>query len=131
MTCIEDQPGQDPTTSTEDATLHWFTYIPALYVNHLPIFMILLIHTLLPSSPESCISHILITLSEASQVVLVVKNWPVNPGDVKDRGFFFLGQEDLLEKCMATNSSILAWKMPWKGKPDGLQSIGSQRTGHD
>ena len=43
--------------------------------------------SLLPSSPESCISHILISLSEASQVALVVKNWPASPGDVKDRGF--------------------------------------------
>ena len=87
MTCIEGQPGQDPTTSTEDASLHRLTYIPPLSANHLPIFMIPLIPTLLPSSPESCISHILISLSEASQVALVVKNWPANPGDIKDRGF--------------------------------------------
>ena len=42
-----------------------------------------------------------------------------------------LGQEDLLEKGMATHSSILAWKNPWTEKPGGLQSIGSQRVGHD
>ena len=87
VTCIEGQPGQDPTTSTKDASLHRLTYIPPLSANHLPIFMIPLIPTLLPSSPESCISHILISLSEASQVALVVKNWPANPGDIKDRGF--------------------------------------------
>ena len=80
------QPGQDPTTSTEDASLHRLTYIPPLSANHLPIFMIPLIPTLLPSSPESCISHILISLSEASQVALVVKNLPVNAGDNRDMG---------------------------------------------
>ena len=42
-----------------------------------------------------------------------------------------LGQEDLLEKEMATHSSILAWKIPWTEEPDRLQSIGSQSVGHD
>ena len=42
-----------------------------------------------------------------------------------------LGQEDLLEKEMATHSSILAWKIPWAEKPGRLQSMGSQRVGHD
>ena len=42
-----------------------------------------------------------------------------------------LGQEDLLEKWMATHSSILAWRTPWTGEPGGLQSMGLQRTGHD
>ena len=38
----------------------------------------------------------------------------------------FLGQEDPLEKEMATDSSILAWKIPWTEEPDGLPSMGSQ-----
>ena len=42
-----------------------------------------------------------------------------------------LGQEDLWEKEMATNSSTLAWKIPWTEEPGGLQSMGSQRVGHD
>ena len=42
-----------------------------------------------------------------------------------------LGQEDLLEKEMATHSSILAWKIPWAEEPGRLQSLGSQRVGHD
>ena len=42
-----------------------------------------------------------------------------------------LGQEDPLEKEMATHSSILAWRIPWREKPGGLQSTGSQRVGHD
>ena len=42
-----------------------------------------------------------------------------------------LGREDLLEKEMATYSSILAWKIPWMVEPGRLQSMGSQRVGHD
>ena len=40
-------------------------------------------------------------------------------------------REDLLEKEMATHSSILAWESPWTEEPGGLQSMGSQRVGHD
>ena len=42
-----------------------------------------------------------------------------------------LGQEDLLEKEMATHSSILAWKIPRTEKPGRLQSTGWQRVGHN
>ena len=42
-----------------------------------------------------------------------------------------LGREDPLEKEMATPSSTLAWKIPWTEKPGRLQSMGSQRVGHD
>ena len=42
-----------------------------------------------------------------------------------------LGQEDPLEKEMATHSSILAWKIPWTEEPRGLHSVGSQKVGHD
>ena len=42
-----------------------------------------------------------------------------------------LGQEDLLEKEMATRSSILAWRIPWMEEPGRLQSTGWQRVGHD
>ena len=42
-----------------------------------------------------------------------------------------LDWEDPLEKKMATHSSILAWRIPWTEEPDGLQSMGSQRVGHD
>ena len=42
-----------------------------------------------------------------------------------------LGQEDLLEKELITHSSILAWKIPWMEKPGRLQSMGSQRVGHN
>ena len=42
-----------------------------------------------------------------------------------------LGQEDPLEKKMATHSSILAWKIPWTEEPGRLQSMGLQRVGHE
>ena len=42
-----------------------------------------------------------------------------------------LGREDLLEKKMATHSSILAWKVPWMEEPGKLQSMGLQRVRHD
>ena len=42
-----------------------------------------------------------------------------------------LGQEDLLEKEMATHSSVLAWRIPWMEEPGRLQSMGSQRVRHN
>ena len=42
-----------------------------------------------------------------------------------------LGREDPLEKGTATRSSILAWRIPWREEPGGLQSMASQRGGHD
>ena len=45
--------------------------------------------------------------------------------------FQFLGGEDPLEAGMATDSSILVWRILWTEGPGGLQSMGSQRVGHD
>ena len=42
-----------------------------------------------------------------------------------------LGWEDPLEKGMTIHSSILAWKSPWIEEPGSLQSVGSQRVGHN
>ena len=42
-----------------------------------------------------------------------------------------LSEEDLLEKEMATHSSILTWEIPWMEEPGKLQSMGSQKVGHD
>ena len=50
-----------------------------------------------------------------------------NAGDL----VWSLGQEDPWEKGMVTYSSILAWRIPWTEEPGGLESIGSQRVGHD
>ena len=57
----------------------------------------------------------------------VEKNSPANAGDMGS----FSGQEDPLEKEMATDSSSLAWKIPGTEKPGGLQFMGSQRVGCD
>ena len=53
-----------------------------------------------------------------------------NPSAMQETWVWFLGQEDLLEKEMATHSSIFAWKIPWTEEPDG-QSMELQRVGHD
>ena len=50
---------------------------------------------------------------------------------VRETRVWSLGQEDPLEKEIATHSSTLAWKIPWTDKPGRLQSMGSQRVGHD
>ena len=54
-----------------------------------------------------------------------------NAGDLKEMRVWSLGQEDPLELEMTTQSSILAWEIPWTEQPGGLQSMGSQRVGHD
>ena len=78
----------------------------------------------------------------------VVKNLPANVGDTglvqEDSAYrkanlpamnktcvLSLGQEDPLEKGMATHLSIPAWRIPWIEEPGRLQSMGSQRVGHD
>ena len=78
---------------------------------------------------EVCIQFEFFRVSSgASQLALVVKNQPANAGDVRDAQA--LGGEDPMEKEMATHSSILGWRIPWRQEPDGLWSIGSQRVGH-
>ena len=57
----------------------------------------------------------------------LVKNLPA----MQETPVQFLGEEDPLEKGMATHSSILAWRIPQTEEPGGLQSVGWQRGGHD
>ena len=66
-------------------------------------------------------------LMQASLVAQMVKNLPA----VQETQVQSLGQDDPLQKGMATHSSILAWKVPWTEKPGRLQPMGSQRVGHD
>ena len=54
-----------------------------------------------------------------------------NPFAMKATLVQSLGQEDPLGKEMATHSSTLAWRIPWTEESDGLQSIESQRVGHN
>ena len=56
-----------------------------------------------------------------------VKNPPAMQ-EIQETHVQSLGQKEPLEKEMATHSSILAWNIPWTEKPDGLQSMGSQRV---
>ena len=69
----------------------------------------------------NCIVH------RASLVAQRVKRLPA----MQETWVRSLGQEDPLEKEMATHSSTLAWKIPWTEKPGKQQSMGSQRVGHD
>ena len=57
----------------------------------------------------------------------MVKNLPA----VQEKRVQSLGQEDLLEKRMATHSKTLAWRSPWTEEPDGLQPTKSQRVGNN
>ena len=54
-----------------------------------------------------------------------------NPPEMLETWIRSLGWEDPLQKGMATHSSILAWRFPWTDEPGRLQSLGSQRVGHD
>ena len=48
--------------------------------------------------------------------------------EAEETGVRSLGQEDSLEECMTTHSSILAWKIPWTEEPGGLQSMGHKES---
>ena len=67
------------------------------------------------------------TQLRASLVAQTVKNPPA----MQESPVQSQGQEDPLENKMATHSSILAWRIPQTEEPDRLQSMGSQRVGHD
>ena len=54
-----------------------------------------------------------------------------NPSGMKETQVESLGQEDLLQKGMATHSGILVWRIPWMEESGELQSTGSQTVGHD
>ena len=71
---------------------------------------------------EKCLAHNL-----SSMVAQTVKNLPA----VQETWVQSLGQEDPLEKGMATHSSILAWKIPWTKEFGGLQSMGLLRVRND
>ena len=77
-----------------------------------------MIHNLTGLKGDACIS---------SLVAQTVKCLPT----MQETWVQSLSREDLLEKEMSTPSSILAWKIPWTEEPGGLQSMGSQRVGHD
>ena len=69
----------------------------------------------------------MVATKEASLVAQTVKRLPA----MWETQVQSLGREDPLEKEMAAHSSILAWKIPWTEEPGRLQSMGSQRVGHN
>ena len=69
----------------------------------------------------------LVLIMGTSQGALMVKNLPA----MQETRVRLLSQEYPLEEDMATHSSILIWRIPWTEEPGGLQSMGSQRVGHD
>ena len=75
---------------------------------------------------NTAIEPFLLAFLLASLVARSVRSLPAVETRVRS-----LGGEDPLEKEMATHSSILAWKISWTEEPGGLQSMGSQRVGHD
>ena len=76
---------------------------------------------------RSCFRYAALCLDEASLLAQTVKRLPAR----RETWVRSLGQEDPLEKEMATHSSTLAWRIPWREEPVRLQFMGSQRVGHD
>ena len=65
------------------------------------------------------------------EVVSLVAQLVKNPPAVRETWVRFLGWEDPMAEGMATDTSILAWRIPWIEEPGRLQSMGLQRVGHD
>ena len=80
---------------------------------------------LAPHHPQACAFGD--NLKGLPLVAQMVKHLPA----MRETRVQSLGWEDLLEKEMATHSNILAWRIPWTEEPGRLQSMGSQRVGHD
>ena len=89
---------------------------------------------LLPWSVSPAVAVKLVWGAEFHYLLLVYKAFNFSMESEWGESFWiFLFADSTLssEKEMATHSSIIAWRIPWSEKPDGLQSIGSQRVGHD
>ena len=86
--------------------------------------------SLIGSALDKCqfvVDSLLLDIWEASLVAQMVKCLSA----MRETQVRSLGREDPLEKEMVTHSSTLAWKIPWIEEPCKLQSMGSQRVGHD
>ena len=90
----------------------------------------------LPSEPPGksytlkVCSHQIQSTLKINWASLVAQRLKHLPG-IRETQVRSLGREDPLEKEMATHSSTLAWRIPWREEPGRLQSMGSQRVGHD
>ena len=74
-------------------------------------------------------SFLMVVLTFTTLITAV--NNPPAMQETQETWVLSLGQEDPLEKEMATRSNIPAWEIPWTEEPGGLQYMGSQRVGHD
>ena len=93
-----------------------------------PVLAGIFFTTMPPGKPQyNCDQALNQSLYVTSLVAQTVKCLPT----VRETRVQSMGWEDLLEKAMATHSSIPAWKIPWTEEPGRLQSTGSQRLGHD
>ena len=81
-------------------------------------------------SPLCTQMRVLRTQGQFSWASLVAQRLKRLPG-MRETWVWSLGQEDPLEKEMATHSSTLAWRIPWREEPGRLQSMGPRRVGHD
>ena len=79
------------------------------------------------SDPSLMETHVFLIFIGDSLVAQMVKRLPT----MRETWVRSLGREDPLEKEMATHSSTLAWRIPWMEEPGRLQSVGTQRVGHD
>ena len=75
--------------------------------------------------------QLVLNCSYANCFVCLVAQMKKNLPTMQETWVQSLGQEDPLEKEMATHSSVLAQRIPWMEEPGGLQSTGPQRVGHD
>ena len=103
-----------------------YTIILVAYCIHISLYLLLPDPILPFPSPLS----LLVTTKFSVSVSLLLFCF-IHQFVVHFRFHISLGQEDPLEKGMATHSSILAWRVPWTEEPGGLQSLGSQRVGHN
>ena len=102
-------------------------YMPNLPCLHFLHFLLLNRHH---SVHELCFAVFLIKLIEAHRASLVAQSVKCL-STMRETWVPSLGREDLLEKEMAIHSNTIAWKIPWTEEPGRLQSMGSQRVGHD
>ena len=79
------------------------------------------------SSWQLCAMVLIYYISWFSLVAQTVKNPPA----MQETWVQSLGQEDSPEEEMAAHYNVLAWRIPWTDEPGGLQSMGSQKVGHD